>query len=398
MKKILFSVLAVAAVVVIAIPTAGLAFAQSLPTETNINVDGFTSRASYMVDYDTGTVLLDRNSDKKYPIASMVKIMTLLLTFNEIDAGNLRLDESITVSNYAASMGGSQMFLNEGDNYTVSDLIKGVTVCSANDAAVALGERISGNIESFVDKMNAYAKEIGMENTLFCNATGLPNSGEQYSTAKDVSIMFGKLLRKDSYYDYSKIWIENYNHPDGRVTEMVNTNKMIRFYKDCDAGKTGYTDEAKHCLAASAKRNGMRIVAVVLGAENSKARFKEMTDMFNYSFANYEIKTLIKAGESIENDIKVENAREENIELYIDRDIKYFSRKNAPDEYTVEIDIEDNLKAPIAKGTQLGTVKVVGKDGEIICEGKIFSKNDVEKLKFKDALEKVLRKWLAKHS
>lgn len=397
MKKILFAVMVTVAVMIVAVPTSAFAFAQSAPdTDSDFNVGSVTSRSSYMLDYDTGTVILDRNSDERYPIASMVKIMTLLMTFNEIDGGSLTLEEYVTVSDCAAGMGGSQMFLDAGCEYTVSDLIKGVTVCSANDAAVALAERICGSVESFVSRMNAYAKEIGMENTLFVNPTGLPNSGEQYSTAKDVSIMFRKLLAKEKYYQFSGIWLENYTHPDGRVTEMVNTNKLIRFYKDCDAGKTGYTDAAKHCLAASAKRDGMRVIGVILGAENSKARFKEMTDMFNYSFANYGIKTLIKAGESIPNDIKVENSKEESLDIYVDRDIKFFARKNAPDTNDVQIEIADSIKAPISKETPLGTVKVVGKDGEIICEGKIYSRHDVEKLKFKDALEKVLRKWLSK--
>lgn len=397
MKKILFSVIAAVAFAIAAIPTAGSALAQSAPSNgSGFNVDGYSSRAAYMLDYDTGTVLLDKNSDEKYPIASMVKIMTLLITFDEIDEGRLSPDEKITVSDYAAGMGGSQMFLDAGTDYPVCDLIKGVTVCSANDAATALGERISGNIESFVDKMNSYAKEIGMENTLFCNATGLPNSGEQYSTAKDVSVMFRRLLAKEKYYEFSRIWLENYTHPDGRITEMVNTNKLIRFYKNCDAGKTGYTDEAKHCLSASAQVNGMRIVATVLGAENSKARFKEMTDMFNYAFANYEIKTLIKAGENIPNNLEVERAKDAQIELYVDRDLKYFTAKSAPDGYSLKVDIAENLKAPVSKETPLGTVKVVKSDGEIICEGKIYSRYDIERLTFKDALEKVLNNWLKK--
>ena len=234
MKKILFISIIVLVVSVCSIPVAGIVFADNTPA--GFNSDGYTSRSAYMLDYDTGTVLLDKKSDERYPIASMVKIMTLLMTFNEIDAGNMSLNEEISISEYAAGMGGSQMFLDAGEKYTVSDLLKGVTVCSANDAATALGERISGDIGSFVNKMNEYAKEIGMDNTKFCNATGLPNSGEQYSTAKDVSIMFRKLLSKDNYYQYSKIWMENYNHPDGRMTEMVNTNKLIRFYDGCDSG------------------------------------------------------------------------------------------------------------------------------------------------------------------
>lgn len=392
MKKIILILSIIAVVALLSVPISTSVFAAQGKDES-FNLDAYTSQSALLLDYDTGTVIVDKNSDEKRLIASMVKIMTLLITFDEIDAGRLSFEEKITVSEYAAGMGGSQMFLDEGESYTVSDLIKGVTVCSANDAATALGERISGDIHSFVDKMNEYAKNLGMNNTVFCNATGLPNSGEQYSTARDVSIMFSKLLSKSHYYDYSKIWMEEYKHPDGRVTELVNTNKLIRFYKNCDAGKTGYTDEAGHCLAASAMNNGLRVVSVVLGAENSKARFKEVTDLFNYAFANYEVKTIISKGEAIANDLQVDKAKEDSFELYVDRDLKFFSRKNVQNDYEVVIELEENLKAPISKETPLGRVKII-KNGEVVSEANIFSVRDIEKLNYKDALEKVLKNWL----
>ena len=392
MKKIILILSIIAVVALLSVPISTSVFAAQGKDEF-FNLDAYTSQSALLLDYDTGTVIVDKNSDEKRPIASMVKIMTLLITFDEIDAGRLSFEEKITVSEYAAGMGGSQMFLDEGESYTVSDLIKGVTVCSANDAATALGERISGDIHSFVDKMNEYAKNLGMNNTVFCNATGLPNSGEQYSTARDVSIMFSKLLSKSHYYDYSKIWMEEYKHPDGRVTELVNTNKLIRFYKNCDAGKTGYTDEAGHCLAASAMNNGLRVVSVVLGAENSKARFKEVTDLFNYAFANYEVKTIISKGEAIANDLQVDKAKEDSFELYVDRDLKFFSRKNVQNDYEVVIELEENLKAPISKETPLGRVTII-KNGEVVSEANIFSVRDIEKLNYKDALEKVLKNWL----
>lgn len=392
MKKIILILSIIAVVALLSVPISTSVFAAQGKDES-FNLDAYTSQSALLLDYDTGTVIVDKNSDEKRPIASMVKIMTLLITFDEIDAGRLSFEEKIIVSEYAAGMGGSQMFLDEGESYTVSDLIKGVTVCSANDAATALGERISGDIHSFVDKMNEYAKNLGMNNTVFCNATGLPNSGEQYSTARDVSIMFSKLLSKSHYYDYSKIWMEEYKHPDGRVTELVNTNKLIRFYKNCDAGKTGYTDEAGHCLAASAMNNGLRVVSVVLGAENSKARFKEVTDLFNYAFANYEVKTIISKGEAIANDLQVDKAKEDSFELYVDRDLKFFSRKNVQNDYEVVIELEENLKAPISKETPLGRVTII-KNGEVVSEANVFSVRDIEKLNYKDALEKVLKNWL----
>ena len=388
MKKIILFFTITICAVILSVPVGIAAFA-----ENGEFSDNYPSRSTYLIDYDTGTVLVDKNSEEKRPIASMVKIMTLLLTFNEIDAGRLTFDEKIIVSPTAAGMGGSQMFLDAGKEYPVADLIKGVTVCSANDAAVALGERIAGTNEGFVTKMNDYAKELGMENTVFCNATGLPNSGEQYSTAKDVSIMFKKLLEKPKYYEFAGIRLENYSHPDGRVTEMVNTNKLIRFCPECDAGKTGYTDEAKYCLAASAKKNDMRVVGVVLGSDTGKERFREMSDLFKYAFANYEVKTYVKAGERIENEVKVAKAKENGIDLYAEKDVKIFLRKGQSTHPSLRIDINDLLTAPIEKGAVVGKIVLSINDVDT-CESDLICGKTVEKRGYGDSLNDVLEKWV----
>lgn len=389
MKKIVFIVLIATVVAVLCIPSVGVAFA-----DEDFNAVKYPSVSAYLVDFGTGTVLVDKNSDEKRPIASMVKIMTLLLTFEEIDDGRMTLDEKIVVSENASGMGGSQMFLDSGKEYPVTDLIKGVTVCSANDAAYALGERISGNIDSFVSKMNEYAKEIGMDNTLFCNATGLPDSGEQYSTAKDVTTMFRRLLTKQKYFDYTKIWMENYEHPDGRVTEIVNTNKLIRFYKYCDAGKTGFTNEAKFCLAASAVQNGMRVVGTVLGSDTSKDRFKEMTDLFNYAFSNFEVKTIFQKGDLIENNIKVSKAKDSKILLTAENDVSFFTRKGKSHEFEIKTEIPADLTAPIKKGDKVGQITVLDSKGEILCRSALLARNDVEKRGYGDAINDVLDKWI----
>lgn len=360
------------------------------------NTKNIQSRSLYVVDYDTGTVICEKDSDAPYPIASMVKIMTLLLTYNAIDEGKLSYDTPLTISDYASGMGGSQMFLEHGDTYTVSDLIKGVTVCSANDAAVALGEAISGDNDAFVNKMNNYAKELGMNNTLFCNATGLPDSGNQYSTAKDVTIMTRELLKHDKYFEYSKIWMEDYKHPDGRITQLVNTNKLIRFYKHCDAGKTGFTNEAMYCLSASAKLGDTRIIATVLGAPDSKTRFREITDMFNYCFANYETKVLLRRGDIVNCNVEIAKAKDIPFELYCDSDLKFFNKKGATSDYKVQISMKDNLVAPIPASTDLGTISVLNSEGKVICEGKIYSRSDIEKRSYLDVIEKVLRNWFIK--
>ena len=216
-----------------------------------------TAFSAYLTDSKSGRVLYAKDENEKHEIASMVKIMTATLTFEALERGELSLEEEIVVSHEAAGMGGSQMFLDAGESYKAGDLLKGVVIASANDASVALAERISGSHEAFVNKMNARARELGMNNTRFCCATGLPDSGEQYSTAKDVNVMTRELMKHKAYYDYAGIWLEDVVHPSGRTTQLVNTNKLIRNYSGCVGGKTGFTDEAGFCLSACAERKGV---------------------------------------------------------------------------------------------------------------------------------------------
>ncbi|MGN0822839.1 MAG: D-alanyl-D-alanine carboxypeptidase family protein, partial [Candidatus Gallimonas sp.] len=229
-------------------------------------------KSAYLCDFDTGTVVYRQNETERLPIASMCKIMTLLLSFEAVDDGALSYDEQIVISDRAAGMGGSQVFLDANLAYSAEQLMKSVAVCSANDSCVALAERIAGSEEAFVEKMNARARELGAENTLFANCTGLPRE-PQYSCAQDVSVMLRALLTHGKYYEFSKVWLEDFAHPDGRTTSMTNTNKLIRFYKGCDGGKTGYTAQAGFCLASTAKRGDTRLVSVVIGAESSDKRF-----------------------------------------------------------------------------------------------------------------------------
>lgn len=393
MKKIFsFVCILLFALTMFSIPIASSALA----IEETMQTDNIKSRAIYVVDYDTNTVLLEKDSERKYPIASMVKIMTLLLTYNAIDEGKFDYDTKLTVSEYASGMGGSQMFLEANAEYTVNDLIKGVTVSSANDAAVVLGEAISGDISSFVDKMNAYAKHIGMENTLFCNATGLPDSGEQFSTAKDVNIMTKALISHPKYFEFSTIWMEDFVHPDGRTTQLVNTNKLIRFYKYCDGGKTGFTNEAMFCLSATAKANDLRVIATVLGSPDSKTRFAEISNAFNYCFSNYENKVIVRGGDAINCSLNVKKARELPAEVYCDRDLACFGKKGAQSEYRLQINLNDNLIAPIPASTELGTISVLTSEGKVVSKGILYSKTDIDKRSYLDSLEKVLQNWVIK--
>ena len=398
MKKYLFIICAISIAILSSLIPFSTAYGKG---ETHIskeigNLNNYSSRSAYVMDYNTGTTLFERNADAKYPIASMVKIMTLNVIFEEIEKGNLTFDEKVLISENASGMGGSQMFLDTGLEYTVSDLIKGIVVVSANDACVAMAEKICGSSSAFVDLMNEKTKDYGLQNTNFVNVTGLPENG-QYSTAKDVSKMMQKLLKHSKYHEYSTIFLENFNHPDGRVTEFTNTNKLVKFYPGCDGGKTGFTNEAMYCLSATAKREDTRVIATVMGAQTSKERNKEVTDLFNYAFHNYKTIKTLERGKPIDAEINLKSAKENKIEVATERDFYVLSKKGKADEYSYEIVINDNLKAPVKKGERIGKVVVKNKSsGSTVEEIGLITLCDVEKITLLDSLKMIAENWSLK--
>jgi D-alanyl-D-alanine carboxypeptidase (penicillin-binding protein 5/6) len=351
----------------------------------------FASRSVCLVDFNTGTELFERNSDKKLTIASMVKIMTLLLCFESIDGGDISFETQVRISGDAAGMGGSQVFLDADSVHEVEDLIKAVTVCSANDASVAIAETVSGSEEIFVAKMNERAKTLGMENTLFANCTGLPKEG-QYSTARDVSRMYRELLKHKDYFRFTGVWTEDYIHPDGRKTEMTNTNKLVRFYKGCDAGKTGFTNESMYCLSASAVNGNMRVVAVVMGAETSPKRFDDAKRLFNYAFANYENKKLVEKDAEIPNGVRVKGGKTDVLHIVPSKDIFALNKKGGGAKFTVEYELPEEIRARISKGLAVGRV-VVKKDGEIVGACDAVAAEGIDKATLFDGIRKIVSKW-----
>lgn len=349
------------------------------------------ARAAYVIEADSGTVIYEQNSKDKHPVASIVKIMTSLIAFEQIEKGNMSLNEVINISENASGMGGSQMFLDTGDNYTVSDLIKGIVVVSANDASVAIAERIAGSEEEFVNMMNKRAKELNMNNTHFSNCTGLP-APSNYSSAEDVAKMTLELIKHKDYYRYSTIWIENFNHPDGRITEFVNTNKLIRFYKGCDGGKTGYTSEALFCLSASAERNGMRVISVILGSPSSKIRFAECSKLLNTAFALYENKLVVDKNNFGKDCVNVPNGKSDNLKIALERSVYVLVKKGEKITYDTRIEIKDKVTAPISRGDRVGTLYVIDK-GVVINEIPIIATENIDEAGFYDYLRKVLTKW-----
>lgn len=344
-----------------------------------------TAKEAILVSED-GQVLAEHNATEHRPIASMTKIMTLLCVYDALDDNKISLDDQVCVSERAASMGGSQVFLEQGGTYTVNNLIKSVVVCSANDSCVALAEHVSGSVESFVKTMNEKCAELGLVDTHFDNCTGLP-AVSQYSCAKDVSVMLRNLVKHPHYFSCSRIWMEDFAHPGGRVTGMTNTNKLVRFYQGCDGGKTGFTSEAGHCLAATAVRNGMRVFAVVVGATDSKTRFKEVSDMFNYAFANYEQKVYLVDNEKV-GDIDVVGGKAKSAEVVSDGQLTFFGKKGQS-ACTVTVEQLDHIQAPVRKGDIIGTARLL-RDGEEVASVKLVAACGVEAKSYLDYVKEII--------
>lgn len=348
-------------------------------------------KSAYLVDVATGTVLYERNQNERLPIASMVKIMTSLLAFEEIEIGQLSLDDDVCVSENAASMGGSQVFLDAGSTHKAGELIKSIIVASANDSCVAIAEHISGSVEKFVEKMNDRARDMGMVNTRFKNCTGLPVP-ESFSCAKDVAIMFSHLIEHEQYFEYAKIWLEDFKHPDGRVTSITNTNKLVRFYNGCDGGKTGFTSEAKFCLSATAKRDDMRVIAVVIGADSSKIRNSAVSGMFDYAFANFSNEIVLEKEKPISLDIEVSGAKKNTLEVGAQNNLSRFVAKDDKASYDIKYEIEKCIKAPVQAGDVVGVAHLV-KDGVVIDSVNIIALESVDRLTYFDAIGEIAKNW-----
>lgn len=383
MKKFLITICCVLCICII--PLSGITQGEFAKAD-----EAYTAKSIILVDYNSGEVLKEDNADEKLPIASMVKMMTLLLTFEEMDKGNLTLDTKITTTENASGMGGSQVFIDPYVTYTAEQMIKSVIMASANDASVALAEHISGSEDTFVKKMNERAKALGMTNTLYANCTGLPEP-EQYSSARDVSILMKELLRHEIYFNYSTIWMDELIHPSGRKTELVNTNKLTRYYKGCDAGKTGSTSEAGYCLCASAKRDDMRLISVVIGSKTGQDRFNESASLFNYGFANFENKNIISSTTPLGN-IEVKRAKINEIEYYAEKPFYGLCKKGETDAFKTEIELDDSISAPIKAGEKIGTITVI-KDGQVKEEIAIVVKEDVKVLSYSESIKKIASNW-----
>lgn len=319
------------------------------------------AQSAVLMDADTGTVILDKNKDAKLPPASITKIMTMLLIMEAIDQGKIKMDEKVRASEYAASMGGSQIFLEPGEEMTVQEMLKGIAMASGNDASVAMAEKIAGSEENFVQMMNERAEQLGMKNTHFSNCNGLPVDNH-YTSAYDIAIMSRELLKHEGITKFTGVYQDYLRKDTQSPFWLVNTNKLVRFYDGADGLKTGYTSEAKFCLSATAKRGNFRVVAVVLGEPNTKTRNAEVTKLFDYAFAQYMSHPLFKAGDSL-GSFTINKGEVSTVPLVAKQNYSILMKKGeATDNIRHELQIDPGLKAPISLGQPIGKIVVYNGD------------------------------------
>lgn len=353
--------------------------------DTDFKVD---AKVGFLMDYNSCEILYEQNADAELQIASMVKLMTIFLTLEELENDKLNLTDKLTTTTNASGMGGSQVFIDPNVQYTIEDMLKSVIMASANDASVALAEHIAGSEEGFVKRMNKKANELGMKNTVYVNCSGLP-APMQHSTARDTAIILSKIVPNEIYHKFSTIWMDSLVHPSGRKTELVNTNKLIRYFNGCDSGKTGSTDEAGYCLSASAVRDNMRLIAVVMGAKSGKERFNQTAKLFNYGFANFSNEKLLSKDKPLST-IKVKKSEVGQIEAYASEDFYGIVKKGEKGNWEVSTETVDAVTAPMKAGDKVGNV-IISKKGVVIKEIPVVLNQDIEVLSFGQGFKKIVR-------
>lgn len=347
---------------------------QSVVVFAEGNTDlGLNAKSAILMEESTGNKLYESNPDERLPIASVTKVMTMLLIMEAVDSGKISLDDMVTVSENAMSYGGSTMFLETGEQLTVNDMLKGIAVASANDGCVAMAEHLAGSESAFVDMMNEKAKELGMENTHFMNTNGL-DEDDHYSSARDVAIMSRELMKHETIFNYTSIWMDTLR---GGKFQLANTNKLIRFYDGANGLKTGSTSKALCCLSAAAKRNDMQLIAVVLGAPTSAERFASAKSLLDYGFANYAVNTQITAGDEVQK-IAVEKGVDKEVGVVAGDSCSTLVKKGQEDNITKEIKIDETITAPIEAGQKIGTM-TISRDGEVIADIDLNASSTVEK-------------------
>ncbi len=324
-----------------------------------------------LMEKETGEVIYQKNADETAPPASVTKVMTILLIVEELEKGNLTLEDMVSVSANAQSMGGSQVYLEEGESMTVRDMLKAIVVSSANDAAVAMAEHINGTEQAFVDKMNLRAKELGMENTNFTNCTGLFDDENHYTTARDIALMSRELIQHDMIKDYTTIWMDTLRNGEFGLS---NTNKLVNSYEGCTGLKTGFTQLAGYCLSATAERNGVEYIAVVMGVDTSDNRFDSVKSLLNYAFANFELLKL--APDEAIPPVLVNLGEKDSVQPVIAGEEFILLEKGNNTDVNYDLEVTPSVSAPVQKGQILGRI-TISKDDKILRELDLISKEEI---------------------
>ncbi|WP_018660524.1 D-alanyl-D-alanine carboxypeptidase family protein [Heyndrickxia acidiproducens] len=334
------------------------------------------ARSAILIERDTGTVLYSKNSHEELPPASMTKIMTMLLIMEALDKGSIKMDEKVRTSEYAASMGGSQIFLEPGEEMTVEQMLKGIAIGSANDAAVAMAERISGSEEAFVDRMNERARELGLKDTKFANVTGLPVKGH-YSSSYDMAMMAKELLKHEEVTKFTGKYEDYLREDTDKKFWLVNTNKLVRYYPGVDGLKTGFTNDAKFCLTATAKKDGMRVIAVVFGAPSTKDRNAQVTKMLDFAFSQYMTHSLYKKG-AVLAEVKVSKGSAKRIRAVTTEPVSVLTKKGEKlSRIKKTVKLKEHIKAPVKKGDPIGTLTIT-EDGKQLAKTTLVSNQSVK--------------------
>lgn len=348
------------------------------------------AKGAVLIDAETGEVLFEQDAHKELPLASVTKVMTMLLVMEAVDSGKITLDDQVTISERAASMGGSQMYMEPGETHTVAELMEGVAMASANDGCVSLSEFVAGSEEIFVERMNERAKELGMRDTHFVNTNGLPVA-DHYSSAYDIAVMSRKLYAFEETHKWFTTWQSTITVGlPGKEKEfgLTNTNKLIKAYPGCNGIKTGFTSDAGYCLSASATRNDVHLIAVALGCETSKIRNAQVAKLFDYGFANFGSKLIADEGEVLTR-MKIERGTPQEIPVVSAQKVTALVQKGKEDSITTKLELLEEVPLPLAAGSRVGTLHVM-KDEKEVGSYELLTEETVEKASFRQLILRAL--------
>lgn len=351
------------------------------------------SKSAILMEYETGEILYQKEANLELPPASMTKIMTMILVMEAVEAGRAKLDDKLVVSEFAASMGGSQIWLEPGEEMTLKEMMKAIAIVSANDACVAVAEYLYGTEDAFVKGMNDKARELGLKNTYFYNTNGLPTDNPDiqgnYTSAHDLAVMARELLKHSKVLEWTSTWIDYLR--DGSSV-LNNTNRLVRFYLGADGLKTGYTEESRFCLTSTAKREGVRFIAVVMGVDDSSTRFEESGKLLTYGFGMFQGLKIAESNELIE-EISIFNGKVELANAIVDKELIVPVRRGREAEISKIIELNDNIHAPLIKGDKIGQIKVY-KGNLLLKKADIIVDRDVHKASFFQMISRIIQRGI----